>query len=494
MLDFTCDFSQKPVHFDHHWEHTVGSGHATLALRADWQRQLLTCARQLGFRHVRFHALLSDDMGTLLCENNKLLYSFFNADQIIDYLLSIGVRPFIELSFMPATLASGSKIVFHYQANATPPNDYGQWATLISKLVSHFVERYGAKEVSQWFFEVWNEPNLTAFWTGKQQDYFRLYRYTVEAIKGVDPSLRVGGPVTAMNAWIEDFVHFVESNHLPADFISTHIYPTDPFGKIGDDTISQLANSSSDVMIDHARETQRQAKERPIYYTEWSTSSNPRDHLHDEPFAAALATKIVMGVNCFVEGYSWWTFSDIFEENYFPSVPFQGGFGLLNIEDIPKPVYRAFELLHRLGDELLPTTGGSGKGGKGGSITVDGWAVRKGHALAVLITNHAMPRHPINTELVHFQIKSAPKPRAAYVERIDEYHANATRMWREIGSPEYLSRNEVSQLQAASELAKEAIGCRYDDGTIHLEIAMPPHSVAAVTVELTPEESNRGQV
>jgi xylan 1,4-beta-xylosidase len=118
--DFTCSFSQPAKAFPHFWEHTVGSGHAPLALRADWQAQMLRCHNELGFQHVRFHALLSDEMGTLVCEEEQLLYSFFNADQIIDFLLSIGMRPFIELSFMPETLASGHTTVFNYRGKCDP--------------------------------------------------------------------------------------------------------------------------------------------------------------------------------------------------------------------------------------------------------------------------------------------------------------------------------------------------------------------------------------
>ena len=199
MPEFTCSFSQPAKAFPHFWEHTVGSGHAPLALRADWQAQILRCHNELGFQHVRFHALLSDEMGTLVCEEKQLLFSFFNADQIIDFLLSIGMRPFVELSFMPATLASGNTTVFSYRGNVTPPKDYDQWAELIRKLTAHWVERYGAAEVRHWFFEVWNEPNLRAFWTGSQEDYFRFYRCTASAIKSVDGSLKVGGPVTADN-------------------------------------------------------------------------------------------------------------------------------------------------------------------------------------------------------------------------------------------------------------------------------------------------------
>ena len=182
----------------HCWEHTVGSCHAPLALRADWQAQLRRCHDELGFRYVRFHGLLSDDVGTLIRHREKFLYSFFNADQIIDFLVSIGMRPFVELSFMPRALASGSTTVFHYRGNVTPPRDYQQWAALIETLVAHWVARYGIREVAAWFFEVWNEPNLHDFWTGTQDDYFKLYRYTAEAIKNVSASFKVGGPATAV--------------------------------------------------------------------------------------------------------------------------------------------------------------------------------------------------------------------------------------------------------------------------------------------------------
>src|SRR3984893_8751455 len=201
-VTFTSPLSAVAVPLKHAWEHTVGSCHALLALRADWQEQLRRCHDELGFRHVRFHALLTDDMGTLISHDERPLYSFFNADSIWDFLLSIGMRPFVELSFMPEILASGRETVFHFRGNVTPPADHDAWATLIRELVGHWVQRYRIAEVSQWFFEVWNEPNLPVFWTGTQGDYFKLYGHTARAIKAVDASLRVGGPATAMTAWI----------------------------------------------------------------------------------------------------------------------------------------------------------------------------------------------------------------------------------------------------------------------------------------------------
>lgn len=474
MPDFTCDYAQQPRPFPHHWEHTVGSGHAALSLRADWQEQMRRCHEELGFEHVRFHNILGDDMGTLVCEENEFVYSFFNADSVWDFLLSIGMRPFVELSFMPYTLSSGNQIVFHYKANVTPPRDYKQWATLINKLVTHWVDRYGLDEVRHWFFEVWNEPNLKAFWAGDKADYFKLYRNTVEAIKKVDAMLQVGGPATATNAWIPDFLDFCERNDLPADFVSTHYYPTDAFGKIGADTITQLANAPRDIMLEQALKTRDQARGRPVYYTEWNASSNPRGPLHDEPYTAAFVARTVMQVNELVNAYSFWTFTDIFSENYFPSIPFHGGFGLMNLQGIPKPVYRAYQLLHHLGTELLPV--------QGGHETVDAWVTRKAQAATALLTNHAFPRHPIKTEQVCVKLVGTPEPVAVIVERVDEEHANPKKLWEAMGQPEYLSALDVERLESASALKPESLPYKYEKGVLSLALSLPPHAVAAISI------------
>jgi xylan 1,4-beta-xylosidase len=478
---FRCDMSATPTPLVHFWEHTVGSCHAPLALRADWQAQMCRAHRELGFRHVRFHGLLCDDVGTLICQSDKLVYSFFNADSIFDFLLSIGMKPFVELSFMPATLASGDKVVFHYRANVTPPKDYAQWATLIRKLTAHWVQRYGLDEVRQWFFEVWNEPNLDAFGTGQQSDYFTLYRYTVEAIKSVDPALRVGGPATAANAWVEDFLKFCADENIPRDFITTHHYPTDAFGQPGDDTETQLAKSERSVLRRQTAGVRRQAGDLPIYYTEWCTSSNPRDPMHDEIYASAFIVKTVMEANGLVQGYSYWTFADIFEENYFPSVPFHGGFGLLNIHGIAKPAYRAFELLHTLGTAMLPVDGEH--------PTVDVWAIGDARTVTILISNFALPRHQIASETIQVRIANSPALRKATVRRIDADHANAKRRWQEMGSPEYLSARLVAELDKISQCESESFVVTDSGGASEFDLEIPPLGVAAVTLEF--EETSR---
>ncbi len=470
---FTCDLGTPSQAFPHFWEHTIGSGHAPLALRADYQQQLTRAHKELGFKYVRFHGLLSDDMGTMTIQMNQPLYSFFNIDQVFDFLLSIGMKPFVELSFMPTGLSSGDQIVFHYRANVTLPRDYEKWALLISRLTAHWIDRYGLAEVRTWFFEVWNEPNLTAFGDGRKETYFELYRHTVAAINAIDSQLRVGGPATATNDWIEEFIAFCTQNGLPADFISTHHYPTDAFGKPGDDTETQLSLSKRSVLREQTAKARQQAAGRPLYYTEWSSSSNPRDALHDEPYAASFLAKTIMEATGLVEAYSYWTFSDIFEENYFPSVPFHGGFGLLNLHGIAKPAYRTYELLHALGNEQLPV--------EGTHATVDAWVVRGEREVTVFLTNFQAPRRPIASETVKIKLLGAGTPRSATLKRIDEGHANAKPGWLALGSPDYLSPAQVAELQARSTIQSETQSFTCTGGQIELTATLEPMSVNAIT-------------
>jgi xylan 1,4-beta-xylosidase len=392
--------------------------------------------------------------------------------------LSIEMRPFVELSFMPTALASGTRTVFNYEANVTPPRDYRQWFRLIEALVSHCVECYGVNEVKEWFFEVWNEPNLTSFWDGTQRDYFKLYRYTAEAIKNIDASLRVGGPATAKSEWIEDFVKFCDRNEVPADFISTHYYPTDGFEKV-DDTEGQLFKSQRGIMRQVAEDTKRHASGRPVYYTEWNASSDPQNPLHDEPYAAAFAASTIMEANRLVQGYSFWTFSDIFEEQGFVSLPFHGGFGLLNLHGIPKPVYRAFELLHDVGTEQSLVDGLH--------ETVDCSLIQKNSSVTILLTNHTTPGHSIETEEIEIRLQNAREPVAVYTRRIDDDHANPKRLWVEMGQPEYLDHKQVEQLEEASQMKTEKQRFTYDDGVLILKTSLPSHAVAAITIEFKPE-------
>jgi len=478
-VTLACDLSATPQPLRHPWRHCVGSCHAPLALRADWQQQLARVRRELGIRHVRFHGLLGDDMGTLVNQSDRLLFSFFNIDRIFDFLLSIGMKPVVELSFMPGALASDGNTVFRYRANVTPPRRMADWSLLMTKLVGHWVERYGVDEVAQWPLEVWNEPNLVAFWTGGQQKYFELYAATWHAVKAISPRLQVGGPASAANGWLPEFNAFCAANGCPADFISTHYYPTDAFGSVHTDTLSQLADAPASVMRDRALEARAAAGARPLYYTEWNITSNPRDAMHDGPFCAALAARFMLSVDDVVDAFSWWAFTDIFEENYFPSVPYHGGFGLLNLYGVPKPVYRGFELVAALGTRHWPVATAH--------PTVSAWvgAPADDGTTAVLLVNVAMPRHAISDALVTLQLAGTKgrRPRSARVSRIDDSHANPQAAWIAMGRPEYPSPHQVDTLNAASAVVPEALPVTGDGEHARFTLALPPDAMALVQID-----------
>lgn len=456
------------------WEHTVGGEHATFVLRADYQAQLRRAHDELGFRYLRFHGSLSDDMSVLVSEGRRSTYSFFNLFRAWDFLISIGMRPFVELSFMPGALASGSSTVFRYRGNVTPPRDYKSWGTLLRTLTRAAIDRYGLAEVKEWYFEVWNEPNLRSFWRGNQAGYFRLYRESVRAIKSVDSELRVGGPATAKNAWLDEFMEFCARESVPVDFVSTHHYPTDHAGPGKIDVEAALAATDRDAMQEQAHDARRIVGATPLMYTEWNSSSDGRDPRHDESYAAAFDLRTALDAALVVDAYAFWTFSDLFEEKYLSSVPFHGGFGLLNVNGIPKPAYRAFQMLHELSGEMIVPVDGI-------HSTIAAHAFKLGNGVQIILTNFAMPRHVIGHELVRVRVDNAPTPRSASIALIDAEHGNVKRAWEEMGAPTYLTDSQIGELESASQTRATPLEWSYDDAGIVAEVDLGPYAVAAIS-------------
>jgi xylan 1,4-beta-xylosidase len=338
----------------------VGAGRANEGLRADWQRQLKVAHDECGFKYIRFHGLLSDDMGVYSEDKNgKSVYNWQYIDELFDYLHTIQMKPFVEVGFMPGGLASVNQTIFWWRGNVTPPRDYQKWNDLIKALVEHWTERYGGKEVASWYFEIWNEPNLKgAFFTGTQQDYFKLYKETAIAIKSVSSSYRVGGPATAGNAWIPDLINFCVRQKAPIDFISTHDYGVkqgflDASGNAGT-VLSQDRNAISNHMRNSKHEITNSAlPDLELHYTEWSASYTPSDPIHDSYHEAAYILNTIKQAATAVNSMSYWTFTDIFEEAGPRATPFHGGFGLVNYQDIKKPAYYAFKYLNEIGKTEL---------------------------------------------------------------------------------------------------------------------------------------------
>src|SRR6202040_2900705 len=217
------DANAPTTPFPHFWEKMFGSGRAVLSLRDGYRHDLREVKQITDFEYVRFHAILHDEVGVYDEDSQgHPIYNFSYVDQIYDGLLANGVKPFVELSFMPQKLAAHNILhVFWYKPNISPPKDWGRWQDLIAAFTKHLVDRYGIDEVATWYFEVWNEPNLD-FWAGdpKQATYFDLYDHSATNIKRVSPRLRVGGPATAQAAWADAFIKHCADNHVPVDFVS----------------------------------------------------------------------------------------------------------------------------------------------------------------------------------------------------------------------------------------------------------------------------------
>jgi xylan 1,4-beta-xylosidase len=437
----------------------VGAGRANEGLRADWQGQLREVKKELGFRYIRMHGLLSDDMGVYFGEKNgKPIYNWQYIDVLYDSLLSIGIRPFVELGFMPNAMASGTKTIFWWKGNVTPPEDYNKWADLVKALVEHWTERYGQDEVKKWYFEVWNEPNLKgAFWTGDQADYFKLYAVTAPAIKSVSQSYRVGGPATAGSAWVPEFINFCSQNRVPVDFVSTHTYGVDQGFLDENGNRGTVLSKNEDAIYGEIIRSRKQIKESTfpnleLHYTEWSASYTPADPIHDSYHEAAYILEKIKKTGNAANSMSYWTFTDIFEEPGPRTTPFHGGFGLINYQDIKKAAFYAYKYLNKLGDRELQNTDAAS------------WACKdnKGNVQLLLWDfTRTLPDDSINNQVYYKRDLPSKEKGAVSVSikslqpgqyRVSVYKTgyrsnDAYSTYLNLGSPEQLTKQQVAQIK-----------------------------------------------
>ncbi|MBQ2676935.1 MAG: glycoside hydrolase [Clostridia bacterium] len=354
--------SKKPDFFNY----CVGSGRAYESLGAENQRHMKTAKDECGFKYLRFHGLLHDDMG--VCKrfgDGSIRYNFQYIDLLFDYMLDIGIRPFIELGFMPRDIASGKTTLFFWQGNVTMPTSLDEWAKLVRALLTHCIERYGIDEVLTWPIEVWNEPNLRAFFDTDHpfDDYMLLYEASAKAVKEVDPRLQVGGPATAGCGWIPEFISACVEKNLPLDFITTHHYDAEDC-KGGEGFLDVYGTGAIKLCTDakslyHGAKSVYDAVKASalpnlkIHFTEWGITYCPRDPSNDSYFSGVHLLRSLKDFVGLVDSMSFWVFSDIFEEGGAGPEHFHGGFGLQNIQGIKKPTFIAYKYLNMLSENML---------------------------------------------------------------------------------------------------------------------------------------------
>ena len=417
-----------------------------MTLREDYRNDLREVKKVTDFRYVRFHAIFHDELGVYDEDAaGNPVFNFTYVGQVYDGLLANGVRPIVEISFMPKKLAARQDLhPFWYKQNVSPPKDYAKWDALIRNFAQFLVNRYGIDEVSQWYFEVWNEPNID-FWSGdpKQATYFELYDHTARALKSVNSRLRVGGPATSSAHWVDDFLAHTAKNNVPVDFVSTHGY--------SDDTVEDLFGTHEDIPIEkrackavekvHNQIKASSQPNLPLLWTEWNVSGYGELHAGDTSYAATATAQTIHDCDGLLDLLSRWTFSDVFEEGGPPREPFYGGFGLIAPGGIKKPAYYAFALFHKLGtlrianpaDNLLVTKHDDG------SFTLALW-------------NLSAPTATGTPRTYDLQFAGAKTGKHALVYRIDAAHSNTLQAYSRMGKPLYPTPAQVRQLNEESTL------------------------------------------
>ncbi len=468
----TVNASGEARPFPHFWERTFGSGRANLSMRQSYRDDLRTVHEATGFEYVRFHGIFDEENG-VYSENaqGEPVYNWTYVDQIYDGLLDAGVKPYVELSFMPSKLASSQRPhPFWYKPLPNPPSDYGNWGALVEAFARHLVERYGIEEVSQWIFEVWNEPNID-FWTGKPafETYMQLYASAAKAVKAVSPRLRVGGPATAQAAWAGVFIAACVKQGLPVDFVSTHVYGNDSAQNVfgTEEAIPQSEMVARAVKKVHEEIAKSDKPGLPLYFSEFNASYMNKVNTTDSPFIGPWLANTIRLCDGLVDMMAYWSFSDVFEEGGVAKTPFYGGYGLMAVGGIPKAALNDFRLLHKLGEERLVNNSDSAL------VTR-----RKDGSLAIAVWNYVAPEETGAARMVQLDVRGVRGRQLVRITTVDAEHGSAPRVWEEMGRPAFPSREQQKRLREAGELPR-AVEKSWTPGT-RIEFELQPKGLAVV--------------
>lgn len=442
----TVDTARVAGRLPHFWEKAAGSDRTVVGLREQWRQDLIRVHRDTGIESLRCHGLFDDEMG--IASRGPGKFNFLYVDQIYDFMLDHGVRPFVELSFMPEAFASSANRIFFYKGNVSPPRNWQDWHEMVHAFTDHCVKRYGLGEVRGWKFEVWNEPNIS-FWAGSQAEYFELYRQSALAIKKVDADLHVGGPSTAQLGWIPELIQYCADQGVPLDFVSTHVYPNDPqrpiFGKDNAYPFEQVIPRG----VEHVKQQVEASKmpHLPLWITEWSSQN---------PAFIADTVKNCIGL---AEAMSYWTFSNVFEEGGVPGGIFNDVFGMLDQWGIARPSFHSFVLLHKLGESLLTADEGPVLATKraDGTVAILLWNLIPASARGLANGNPTAASGGTNgsrgkTKEFRLKLSGLGGTRNVAVRQVNGQAGTAIPKWNAMGSPQCPSESQIAELRSAAEL------------------------------------------
>ncbi len=529
----TIDTRAEGQALTHYWSVGTCAGRANEGLRTSWVEQLQRVHDECGFQYLRMHGLFDDDM-CVYDEDRKgnPIYNWQYIDEVYDRMLEIGVRPFVELSFFPEKIAREGTLRQMWYRNCVSFDaaKLPKWTALVQAFTQHVVDHYGLDEVRQWYFEVWNEPNLNmtpkaGFFEGTKSDYFALYKASAEAVKAVDSQLRVGGPATSnfiadnrhdgevldnkksvfysqeeinkqqwKGIWIEEFLAYCAQENLPVDFVSCHAYPTDyaldPVSGRGKDAVRYVHSLHDDLSWLRKTIAASRYPQAEIHITEWSTSPSSRDAMHDNLPPAAYIVKAMLDNHEIVNSklsncqmtVMYWTFTDIFEEKGGGMRPFHGGFGMLTFQGWAKPSFHAYRMLHALGDRVLHYEDPLcvTRDGKTGKVAALAFNYPEEYISRVPCSADVKQYMDASSKKVAFRLEHLPANATFVVETLDDTHGNAIRAYQQIGSPAAPTREQTVWMREQSDATLKELVKADASGTLTFERTLLPWTVMLI--------------
>ena len=477
-ISVTVNTAGETTPFPHFWEHMFGSGRANLSMRESYRDDLRKVRSVVDVQYIRAHGIYMDENGVYEEDKDgKPIYNWTYVDQIYDGYLANGVKPFVELSFMPKKLAAKEAIFgFWYHPNVAPPKDWHRWGELNFQLAQHLISRYGIDEVSKWYFEVWNEPNI-GFWESepKESTYYKLYDFAAKGLKRADSRLRVAARQLRRAAWVDRFIDHCVKESIPVDFVSTHVYANDSaqdvFGT--NEVIPRSTMVARAMKKVHDQVKASQKPDLPIIWSEFNASYANEQAVTDSAYMGPWLANLIRQADGLANEVSYWTFSDVFEEQGVASTPFYGGFGLITPGSIPKTAFNTFKLLHLLGDQRLQVDSDVMLATKRGDGTI-----------VTAVWNYFAPEESGRAKTVNVKLNGCKPNATAQIYVLDAQHGCALTKWKELGSPTTPTREQQKALREAGALPPPAIRNLDDSSSISLELQ--PHALALVIVPHNP--------
>jgi len=485
-------------------------------LYKDIQDMIRQAQKEIHYEYATLKGIFSDDMMVYAeDEHRNPHFSFIMIDKVIDFLLSVDLKPFISLSFMPAMLASDpSKTVKMGRYNVSPPKDMNKWIRLINSFFTHITDKYGKSTIESWLYTVWCQADSgTAFyqWNDSLQ-FFRFYKSTLEAIKTFNNKIKVGSPSMILfeqeGGFVDDYLQFISRENCAPDFITVHYFDTNFYVKevslkhrnkiITENDIDKIEKLNNDPLgfTKYIRSIKKKCKSFglgaiPIYLTEWNLTVSQRNYLNDTCFKPCYLVKNILTNYDALESFGSRTLTDLNDEYFIPERLFHGGVGSFTYNGIPKSQYYAFRMMSFLGDhKLADGTGYFVSKGDTGQLLIILYNYEHYSSFATKSFNIHEKRNSryevfsgrrsvmMNISVSDIDALSC----TAYSVYINQNRGNAYDIWVKMNRPAFYDEIEMLSLKEQSIPGEEVNTYPIENGVLKLSYKLEPLEVRLIHV------------